>query len=176
VRSRRKSYPTGPWQTINPSTVGKNHKTDSLPHHSDMANIDVEWEVEGILTPQESVEKMLAVITQKTIEDTGTFWTWEGKVRIHLPPLCSAILLFFNVILSCSADGCSFGSSVPINCAYVTTSIDNRQNADTSLVIYSTAKGHSLKAEIVPLSSELRAPPATTAQDTFAFVNPQGCE
>ncbi len=45
-----------------------------------MANIDVEWEVEGILTPQESVEKMLRVIPTKTNKDTGTFWTWEGKV------------------------------------------------------------------------------------------------
>ena len=45
-----------------------------------MANIDVGWEVEGILTPQESVEKMLAVIPTKTMQDTGTFWTWEGKV------------------------------------------------------------------------------------------------
>lgn len=47
-----------------------------------MANIEVEWEVEGILTPQESVEKMLTVIPAKTgSEDNGTFWTWEGKVR-----------------------------------------------------------------------------------------------
>ena len=46
-----------------------------------MANIDVAGEVEGILSPQESVEKMLAVIPTKTMQDTGTFWTWEGKVR-----------------------------------------------------------------------------------------------
>jgi len=48
---------------------------------TDMADIDVEWEVEGILTPQESVEKMLTVILGKTISDSGTFWTWEGKVH-----------------------------------------------------------------------------------------------
>lgn len=63
------------------------HTADSLSTHSDMANIDVGWEVEGILTPKESVEKMLAVIPEKTIEDTGTFWTWEGKVRISPLPL-----------------------------------------------------------------------------------------
>ena len=46
-----------------------------------MANIEVEWEVEGILTPQESVEKMLTVLPVKTgREYSGTFWTWEGKV------------------------------------------------------------------------------------------------
>lgn len=45
-----------------------------------MANIDADLPIEGLLTPQESVEKMLAVITGKTIDDTGTFWTWEGKV------------------------------------------------------------------------------------------------
>lgn len=45
-----------------------------------MANISVEWEVEGILTPEESVTAMLKIIPEKTIEQTGTFWTWEGKV------------------------------------------------------------------------------------------------
>lgn len=50
-----------------------------------MANIEVEWEVEGILTPQESVEKMLTVIQGKTVKDSGTFWTWEGKVSRHVP-------------------------------------------------------------------------------------------
>jgi hypothetical protein len=45
-----------------------------------MTNIDADLPIEGLLTPQESVEKMLAVIPGKTIDDTGTFWTWEGKV------------------------------------------------------------------------------------------------
>lgn len=92
-----------------------------------MANIDVEWEVEGILTPQESVENMLPVIMQKTIEDTGTFWTWEGNVRIHLlrSKFCQSSVL--QHVLSNFADGCNFGASVHISCAYVTTSIDNRQ-------------------------------------------------
>ena len=39
------------------------------------------WEVEGIMTAEESVSAMLKVISTKTIEDTGTFWTWEGKVN-----------------------------------------------------------------------------------------------
>jgi hypothetical protein len=65
-----------------------------------MADIEVEWEVEGILTPRESVEKMLAVIPGKGIEDTGTFWTWEGKVRVN--PFYPS-LLFCSVALLCGA-------------------------------------------------------------------------
>jgi hypothetical protein len=45
-----------------------------------MTNIDADLPIEGLITPQESVEKMLAVIPKKTIDDTGTFWTWEGNV------------------------------------------------------------------------------------------------
>ena len=47
---------------------------------SDMANVDIGWEVEGIITVQESVKCMLQVVEKKTIQDTGTFWTWEGNV------------------------------------------------------------------------------------------------
>ncbi|MCJ1421021.1 hypothetical protein MMC32_007383 [Xylographa parallela] len=47
---------------------------------TDMANISVGWEVDGILTPTESVSAMLKVIPTKKIEHSGTFWTWEGKV------------------------------------------------------------------------------------------------
>lgn len=47
----------------------------------DMADISTGWDIEGILTPQESVEAMLRVIPTKTIQHSGTFWTWEGKVR-----------------------------------------------------------------------------------------------
>lgn len=46
-----------------------------------MADISTDWDIEGILTPQESVEAMLRVIPTKTLEHSGTFWTWEGKVR-----------------------------------------------------------------------------------------------
>lgn len=45
-----------------------------------MANISLAWEVEGILSAEESVSAMLKVIPTKTIEQSGTFWTWEGKV------------------------------------------------------------------------------------------------
>ena len=53
-----------------------------------MANISVGWEVDGILTPTESVSAMLEVVPTKTIEHSGTFWTWEGKViyKILLSP------------------------------------------------------------------------------------------
>jgi NAD(P)-dependent dehydrogenase (short-subunit alcohol dehydrogenase family) len=46
----------------------------------DMANIDLGWEVDGIMTAQESVSAMIKVIESKGIEDSGTFWTWENKV------------------------------------------------------------------------------------------------
>ena len=46
----------------------------------DMANVSVGWEVEGIITAEHSVSCMLQVIGKKTIQDTGTFWTWEGNV------------------------------------------------------------------------------------------------
>lgn len=49
-----------------------------------MANISLDWEVEGILSPEESVSAMLKVIPTKTIEQSGTFWTWDGKVRTPL--------------------------------------------------------------------------------------------
>lgn len=49
---------------------------------SDMANIDVDWEVEGIIQADESVSKMLGVIQSKGKDDTGTFWCWDGRVRI----------------------------------------------------------------------------------------------
>lgn len=48
---------------------------------TDMQNIEggLDWEVEGIISPQESVSKMLQVIPGKTIQQSGTFWTWEGE-------------------------------------------------------------------------------------------------
>jgi len=48
---------------------------------TDMANIDVDWEVEGIITPQESVTQMLKVFAQKGKDDSGTFWCWDGRVH-----------------------------------------------------------------------------------------------
>ena len=48
-----------------------------------MANISLGWEVDGILSAEESVLSMLKVITTRTIEDSGTFWTWEGKASTN---------------------------------------------------------------------------------------------
>ncbi|KAL3483257.1 NAD(P)-binding protein [Aspergillus germanicus] len=46
---------------------------------TDMANVPLGWEVEGIIQPQESVEGMLRVIAEKGEEDSGTFWCWDGR-------------------------------------------------------------------------------------------------
>lgn len=51
-----------------------------IVHTRDMANIDLGWEVDGIMTPQESVSAMIKVIESKGIQHSGTFWTWENKV------------------------------------------------------------------------------------------------
>jgi len=45
-----------------------------------MANIEVGWEVEGIIQPCESVSGMLKVIEEKDVKDNGTFWCWDGRV------------------------------------------------------------------------------------------------
>ena len=45
-----------------------------------MANISVGWEVDGIISAERSVAGMLRVVESKTIQDSGTFWTWEGLV------------------------------------------------------------------------------------------------
>jgi len=47
-----------------------------------MANIEVPWEVHGVISPQESISAMIKVIESKTVEHSGTFWTWEDKVRM----------------------------------------------------------------------------------------------
>ncbi|OCL09733.1 NAD(P)-binding protein [Glonium stellatum] len=46
---------------------------------TDMANIRLPWEVDGVITPEESVIKMIDVIQSKGIQHSGTFWTWEDK-------------------------------------------------------------------------------------------------
>lgn len=62
-----------------------------------MANIDLGWEVDGIMTPQESVSAMIKVIESKGIQHSGTFWTWENKVcdfndmSDRFPDYCSNI-------------------------------------------------------------------------------------
>ncbi|RMZ76338.1 hypothetical protein DV738_g5009, partial [Chaetothyriales sp. CBS 135597] len=46
---------------------------------TDMADISLDWEVEGIISPEESVRGMLQVIASKAKDDSGTFWCWNGK-------------------------------------------------------------------------------------------------
>lgn len=45
-----------------------------------MADIGLPWEVPDIMEPEESVSGMLKVLEGRSFRDTGTFWTWEGKV------------------------------------------------------------------------------------------------
>lgn len=46
-----------------------------------MSKIDIAWEIDGgQITAEESVLAMLGVIQSKTIEHTGTFWTWKNEV------------------------------------------------------------------------------------------------
>jgi hypothetical protein len=47
---------------------------------SDMADVDVAWEVKGSISPSESVAAMLKVIEVKGQGDSGTFWCWDGRV------------------------------------------------------------------------------------------------
>lgn len=58
-----------------------------------MANIRVPWEVQGIITPEESVRKMIDVIQSKGIQHSGTFWTWEDKVSRLLSRLSHQTLI-----------------------------------------------------------------------------------
>lgn len=45
---------------------------------TDMANIQVDWDVEGVISPEESVRAMLKVIDHKGSDQSGTFWRWDG--------------------------------------------------------------------------------------------------
>ena len=74
------------WLCIREKSRRESSKTRRTVVHPDtltrdMANIDVDWEVEGIITPEESVTKMLKVFTEKGKDDSGTFWCWDGRVR-----------------------------------------------------------------------------------------------
>nr|OQO16632.1 hypothetical protein B0A51_14789 [Rachicladosporium sp. CCFEE 5018] len=46
---------------------------------TDMANVDLGWEVEGQIEVDESVRGCVRVIEGRSNDDTGTFWTWEGQ-------------------------------------------------------------------------------------------------
>lgn len=54
--------------------------------NTDMAaNVELAWEAEGTITPEESVEKMLKVVDRKgkggseRVKGMATFWDWEGR-------------------------------------------------------------------------------------------------
>lgn len=46
---------------------------------TDMATIELAWEVEGIISAEESVRGVLHVIESKGPGQSGTFWTWDGR-------------------------------------------------------------------------------------------------
>ncbi|KAB8207683.1 hypothetical protein BDV34DRAFT_191562 [Aspergillus parasiticus] len=47
---------------------------------TDMGMIETSWDLDGgQITTEESVIKMMEVIRSKTINQSGTFWTWENK-------------------------------------------------------------------------------------------------
>lgn len=47
---------------------------------TDMAQIELDWGIEGEMTPQESVKQCIETIESKTYEDSGTFWKWDNRV------------------------------------------------------------------------------------------------
>ena len=49
-----------------------------------MGNIEVGWDVDGIISAEESVRNMLRVIESKNVMDSGKFFTWDGRVSISL--------------------------------------------------------------------------------------------
>ena len=82
----------------NPSSAswrGFNVSKPWLPKHSglwwltrisDMSKIEIPWDIDGgQTTAKESVLGMINVIESKTVEQTGTFWTWENEVSRFMP-------------------------------------------------------------------------------------------
>ncbi|KAK3114164.1 hypothetical protein LTR53_007803 [Teratosphaeriaceae sp. CCFEE 6253] len=53
---------------------------------TDMANIEVEWEVEGQMEVGESVAACITTMESKGLADSGTFWTWKGEVSGQAVP------------------------------------------------------------------------------------------
>lgn len=73
---------------------------------TDMANVQLPWEVQGIITPEESVMKMIEVIKSKGIQHSGTFWTYENKVCQNYIcccklPLTACSLIHGNMQTAC---------------------------------------------------------------------------
>jgi NAD(P)-dependent dehydrogenase (short-subunit alcohol dehydrogenase family) len=63
---------------------------------TDMANVQLPWEVQGIITPEESVAKMIEVIKSKGIQHSGTFWTYENKVSCSFGIIVSPFTDFIS--------------------------------------------------------------------------------
>ncbi|RFU34694.1 hypothetical protein B7463_g1618, partial [Scytalidium lignicola] len=63
----------------------KKSKTIILALHpgevsTDMANIEIPWEIEGgQISAEESVKGLLNVIPAKGLDQSGTFWTWDNR-------------------------------------------------------------------------------------------------
>jgi hypothetical protein len=65
-----------------------------LTAERDMANIDIGWEIESSqISPEESVRGMLGVISTKNVQQSGSFWTWDSKVRYTLHNYYQFVLL-----------------------------------------------------------------------------------
>lgn len=47
---------------------------------TDMAEVEVDWEVKGVMEPEESVRMCIEVIEARSPAESGTFWTWKGEV------------------------------------------------------------------------------------------------
>ncbi|KAJ9649419.1 hypothetical protein H2199_000194 [Coniosporium tulheliwenetii] len=74
---------------------------------TDMSNINVPWQVEGIITPEQSVVAMIDVIQSKGIQHSGTFWTWQNQSKTKWIFLRSSLLSFHpyqRAILTYEAD------------------------------------------------------------------------
>lgn len=48
---------------------------------TDMANLDLGWDVVGQMSVEESVGACIGVVESKTPADSGSFWQWDGQVR-----------------------------------------------------------------------------------------------
>lgn len=59
-----------------------------------MANVELGWDVDGIIEPPESVEGMLKVIGEKDEKENGTFWCWDGRVSSSEPSSRSTLTAY----------------------------------------------------------------------------------
>lgn len=73
---------------------------------TDMANVQLPWEVQGIISAEESVAKMIEVIQSKGIQHSGTFWTYENKVGMILA--LSTFVSLTQISLTCGEQRLGF--------------------------------------------------------------------